>query len=101
MAPIWLSRKQSDVEPSNYRTLESAWRIHVEPAWGTTRIANDLNALERWLATMRRKSGATTVIRAYCVLAGILDDAVKARRLASNPARGVENLPHKTAKRRV
>jgi integrase len=26
---------------------------------------------------------------------------VKARRLAANPARGVENLPHKTGKRRV
>ena len=35
------------------------------------------------------------------MLAGILDDAVKSRRLASNPARGVENLPHKSAKRRV
>ena len=51
LAPTWLSRKQSDVAASNYRTLES--------------------------------------------------DAVKARRLASNPARGVENLPHKTGKRRV
>ena len=30
---------------------------------------------------MGRRSGATTVIRAYGVLAGILDDAVKARRL--------------------
>ena len=40
-------------------------------------------------------SGATVVIRAYGVLAGILDDAVKARRLASSPARGVENLPGK------
>ena len=50
---------------------------------------------------MRRKSGATTVIRAYGVLAGILDDAVKARRLRANPARGVENLPRKTTKRRV
>lgn len=34
LAPIWLSRKQSDVAPSKYRTLESAWRIHVEPVWG-------------------------------------------------------------------
>ena len=40
LAPAWLSRKQSDVAPSNYRTLESAWRIHVQPAWGTTRIAD-------------------------------------------------------------
>lgn len=103
LAPAWLSRKESDVAPSNYRTLESAWRVHVKPAWGTTRIADvDLGAVERWIATMRnRKSGATTVIRAYGVLAGILDDAVKARRLAVNPSRGVENLPDKTGKRRV
>jgi hypothetical protein len=82
--------------------LESAWRVHVKPIWGATRIADvDLNAVGAWIATMRRKSGATTVIRSYGVLAGILDDAVKARRLAGNAARGVENLPRKTAKRRV
>ena len=32
---------------------------------------------------------------------GILADAVKAKRLAVNPAKGVENLPRKSAKRRV
>jgi integrase len=32
---------------------------------------------------------------------GILADAVKGKRLAVNPARGIENLPRKTAKRRV
>ncbi|MGO9152204.1 tyrosine-type recombinase/integrase [Mycobacterium sp.] len=102
LAPAWLSRKESDVAPSNYRTLESAWRIHVKPAWGTTRVADvDLAAVERWIAAMGKTSGATTVIRAYGVLAGILDDAVKSRRLAANPSRGVENLPHKTGKRRV
>jgi integrase len=102
LAPAWLARKQSDVAPSNYRMLESAWRIHVQPAWGTTRIADvELNAVEQWIGRMGRKSGATTVLRCYGVLAGVLDDAVKARRLASNPARGVENLPHKSGKRRV
>ena len=36
LAPAWLSRKESDVARSNYRTLEIAWRVHVEPAvgWG-------------------------------------------------------------------
>jgi integrase len=82
--------------------LESAWRIHVEPHWGSARISDiDLAEVESWIATLRRKSGATTVIRSYGVLAGILDDAVKARRLRANPARGVENLPRKTAKRHV
>ena len=101
-APAWLSRKQSDVAPSNYRTLESAWRVHVQPVWGTTRLADvDLAAVERWIGTLRRKRGATVTIRAYGVLAGILDDAVKSRRLASNPARGVENLPKRHGKRHV
>src|ERR1700736_2293051 len=89
----WLSRKQSDVAPSNYRTLESAWRIHVAPVWGAVRVADvDLGAVESWIGAVGRTSGATTVVRAYGVLAAILGDAVKARRLASNPARGVVNL---------
>lgn len=102
LAPEWLARKESDVAPSNYRTLDSAWRTHVKPAWGSTRIADiDLAAVERWIAKMKKTSAATTTIRAYGVLAGILDDAVKARRLAANPSRGVENLPRKSGKRRV
>ena len=110
----WLSRKESDVAPSNYRTLESAWRTHVEPKWGRRRIADiELGEVERWIAdlgrsvtdakgeTSKKGAGATTIIRAYGVLAGILDDAVKTRRLAANPARGVENLPRKSRKRHV
>jgi integrase len=102
IAPIWLSRKQSDVAKSNYRTLEIAWRVHVAPRWGSVRLSDiDLAEVELWIADLRRKRGATTVIRSYGVLAGILDDAVKARRLRINPARGVENLPRQTTKRRV
>src|ERR1700757_4665080 len=44
---------------------------------------------------------ATTILRAHGVLSGILADAVKAKRLSANPARGVENLPRKMGKRRV
>ena len=42
--------------------------------------------------------GATSVIRAYGVLASILDTAVRDRRLSANPARGV-HLPRKHGKR--
>lgn len=103
LAVDWLARKQADVAPSNYRTLESGWRTHVQPRWGKVRIADvELSRVEQWIAQMQRNgSGATTVIRCYGVLAGILDDAVKSRRLATNPARGVENLPRKTTKRHV
>jgi hypothetical protein len=44
-------------------------------------------------------TGATTVLRAHGVLSGVLPDAVKAKRLAANPAKGVENLPRKTGRR--
>jgi hypothetical protein len=72
LAPVWLSRKESDVAASNYRTLESAWRIHVQPVWGSTRVADvDLASVERWIAAMGKESGATIVIRAYGFLAGI------------------------------
>ena len=41
------------------------------------------------------------MLRAHGVLSGILADAVKGKRLAVNPAKGVENLPRKTARRHV
>src|ERR1700682_5647950 len=40
LAPAWLARKESDVAKSNYRMLESAWRIHVQPGLGATRIGD-------------------------------------------------------------
>ncbi|WZH90049.1 site-specific integrase [Nocardia farcinica] len=116
LAPKWLERKQVDVAESNYRTLESAWRTHVQPRWGTAAVADvELDAVETWIADLgrtvtdpnepekviRKGSGATTIIRAYGVLAGILDTAVKSKRLRVNPARGVENLPKKVGKRHV
>lgn len=114
LADAWLERKASDLKPSSYRPLEVSWHRHVKPRWGTTRIIDvDLDAVERWIADMGRTvteadgtvtkkgSGATVVLRAYGVLAGVLDSAVKARRLTANPARTPENLPRKKPKPRT
>jgi integrase len=46
-------------------------------------------------------AGATTVLRAHGVLSGILGDAVKGKRLAANPCKGIENLPRKMARRHI
>ena len=83
--------------------LESAWRVHVSPRWGTGSGCRHRPAQHRGVdcATWRKGAGATTVLRAHGVLSGILADAVKAKRLAVNPAKGVENLPRKTGKRHV
>jgi integrase len=48
-----------------------------------------------WVAQLAGERGATTVIRCYGLLAAILDDAVRDRRVLTNAARGVR-LPRKT-----
>jgi integrase len=101
LATNWLARKQKASAPSHYRTLETAWRVHVPPRWGAVAVADvDLLSVEDWITDMSDKS-ATVVLRAYGVLSGILADAVKGKRLPANPAKGVENLPRKTGKRHV
>jgi integrase len=53
-----------------------------------------------WITELSQQRGATTVIRAYGILASILDIAVRDRRLGENPVRGIK-LPRKQPKRRV
>lgn len=103
LAPGWLERKERATAPSHYRTLESAWRVHVQPRWGAVAVADvDLLGVEAWIAALGRDgNGATTVLRAHGVLSGVLADAVKAKRLAGNPCKGIENLPRKLARRHV
>lgn len=103
LAPDWLTRKEQATAASNYRMIESAWRVHVRPKWGRWQVAKiTVPDIESWIAQMVRDGrGATTVLRAHGVLSGILSDAVKARRLAVNPARGIDGLPRKTTRRHI
>lgn len=103
LAGDWLARKEQATAPSRYRMLESAWRVHVKPRWGSVSVADDdVDMVEGWVEQMvRAGGGATTVLRAHGVLSGILGAAVKTRRLAANPAKSIENLPRKAGKRRV
>lgn len=89
----WLQR-QTHLKPSSLRPLRSAWTVHVKPRWGDYRIgAVRTSEVADWVSGF--DSSPTTVIRAYGVLAGIIDDAVKDRRIPSNPARLIDNLPRK------
>ena len=77
----------------------------MEPTWGHRRIGDIRHSeVQAWLtkfaAGESKPRSATVVLRAYGVLAGILDVAVRDRQSASNPARGVK-LPRKIKKRRV
>lgn len=94
----WLSTLT--MKPSSARVLEVAWRVHVAPVWATTSVGDVRHSdVQAWTAKMSATRGATTVLRAYGVLAAILDVAMKDRRLSSNPARGVA-LPRKGKKPR-
>lgn len=107
LAPDWLGKKKAHLKTSSYEPLEAAWRNHVGPRWGGTKLAGiRATAVETWVAELtagtgnRKPLGATMVVRCHSVLAGILADAVKDRRLVKNPAAGVK-LPRKSPKQKV
>lgn len=95
LGTAWQER-QTHLKPSSVRTTEVAWRVHVEPRWGGVTLGDIRHSdVQQWVSDMGAAgSGPVTVIRAYGVLAAVLDEAVRDRRLASNPARGVK-LPRK------
>lgn len=97
----WLARHRSAVKPSTFHSDESAWRVHVEPAWAGRRIGSIRHTeVSAWVAELSRDKSATTVKRCYGVLAAILDGAVRDRRIQSNPARDVKT-PRKKLKSRA
>lgn len=104
----WLDgKKPPTLKPSSYEPLEIAWRLHVQPTWGDREIAGILpSEVQAWVTRLGqpkphgRGKSASTALRALGVLAGILDMAIKDRRITRNPARGLDNLPRKK-KRKV
>jgi integrase len=101
LGPSWLARQQGHMKPSGFRSLDSAWRVHVQPRWGAVRIADvRFSAVQGWVADMASTRGPAVVYTAYSVLARILDDCVKDRMLASNAARGVK-VPKRPPRRNV
>ena len=100
MAEAWLAKKRLSVKPSYIVDLEGAWRKWVEPSWAAVSVSDVTRKdVQTWVAGISGKGlSASVVLRAHGVLAGILDDAVKDRRIHDNPARGVE-LPRKTRRK--
>lgn len=84
------------LKPSSALPLEIALRLHVLPRWSRVPVSDvRFSDVQAWVSGI--DGGATKVIRAYGVLAAILDTAVRDRRILTNPARGV-NLPRKVSK---
>ncbi|WP_313479881.1 tyrosine-type recombinase/integrase [Microbacterium sp.] len=96
----WLTARKAVMKPSSYRSLESAWRLHVLPRWGAWKISAVRHSdVQAWVSELAAVRSATTVLRAYGILAGIFDAAVRDRRLGANPIRDM-TLPRKNPKRK-
>jgi integrase len=88
-----------DIKVSTRAALESSWKVHVQPKWSGWMVsAIEQSHVRTWIAgTTSRGHSATTVKRAHGVLAGILDEAVRDRRILNNPCRGVKT-PRKVSR---
>jgi integrase len=104
--------KKTRLKPSSLHSLERSWASYVQPRWGKTQVSKvSRRAVQQWAtaltagervptseAARSRQTGGTrsasVVIRAVEVLRGALQVAVDDRRIAANPAKGVE-LPRK------
>jgi len=101
LGPAWLDRQKGHMKPSGFRSYDSAWRNHVLPRWEHTQINRiSYSEVQAWVAGLSKRIGPSMVANTYSVLARILDDAVRDRILASNPARGVK-LPKRAPRHNV
>jgi integrase len=95
MHELWLASVSGGRSAKTRIGYESLWRCLIEPEFGSVKI-NRIDALniETWISDMEARGlSASRVRHAYAMLKAILAAAVKARRLAVNPARDVDNLP--------
>jgi len=98
LGAIWLASR-THLKPSTARVEESTYRVHVEPRWALTPISRVRHSeIQTWLAQIAKSP--TIVRHAHSILAAVLETAVRDKRLASNPARGIK-LPRKVGKARV
>lgn len=97
----WLKTKETHLKPSSYRPVEIGWRLRVEPTWGSTPVGKVENEnVQAWIDEMVNSGlSATVVLREYGTLIGILDRAVREKRIPAHRARGV-HLPEKKGKPR-
>ncbi|MBT1176992.1 site-specific integrase [Bifidobacterium callimiconis] len=109
LAPTWLEGKKGVVKPSYQRDLESAWKVHVEPQWGSRQIGGIQGSeIQAWVSSLAAgdkqqdipAKSPSVVLRAYGVLKGICDMAVKDRLIRQSPCDDI-TLPRKTRKPRT
>ena len=79
------------IEKATTKRDASHWRAHVEPRWGTVRLAAVTSwDVESWIADMhRRKVGPTSANQSVRLLRHMLSDAHHHRLIKADPTAGV------------
>lgn len=102
----WKRGHNAALKPSSQHTMETAWRVHVEPEWGTRQVAGiKKSEVASWVGLLsagdeareKKPLAAQTVRRIVFVLSLVLDIAVDDGAIPKNPARGLK-LPAKVRK---
>ena len=98
-ATRWLDG-QTHLKPSTRERYAGILREHVNPRWGTTKLADVSHGeVQTWVSQLAATRSAATTRKVHRVLSLVLAMAVKDGRLVRNPAAGV-SLPRVAAAER-
>lgn len=93
----WEHQRLAPLKPSSRVAMETAWRVHVEPKWGSRTVAGiKKSEIAEWVAELNKVRKAQTVRRIMFVLSGVLAIATAERAIALNPASGVALPPKRS-----
>jgi integrase len=82
----WLASRV--VDPSSILRYETAYRLHVCPAFGYRQVrAIKPSHIQSWIGQLRERFEPSTVIASFLVLQGILDVAVADGEIKKSPAK--------------
>lgn len=90
LGKAWLELHRFKLTESSFHSVESCWRVHVEPKWGGYAVGRITKRdVQVWLNELGKSLSHTSVARARDLLAGIFDEAIEENRVNKNPARGL------------
>lgn len=97
MAEKWTASKIG-LKPSTRARYAAAMDYHVLPRWRNVPLAAvDYEAVQAWVAELAHGMSGAHVRKIHFTLSGVLQLAVRGKRLAANPAKGIE-LPRAQSK---
>ncbi|WP_167736794.1 site-specific integrase [Nocardioides sp. 1609] len=103
-AAEWL-RGKVKLRESTRATYDALLRTHVLPTWGSVSLSGVRHEeVAAWVTGLHASGlSASRTRQAWVVLSQVLELAVKARRIPSNPARGVElpSLPSRSTREEI